>query len=132
MQLKRSTLPAGSVRSKWSGADSGVVADETGEAFEIVVCPRCGMGWTSPQPDDISLYYPPAYYGNRHGLTAAFCNRRRMNLVQPMDGARSQSPAARLGVGDGDFLPRRARPDGWIGCGLDRHVRAAGGNDRPW
>ncbi len=109
---------------------SGVVADETGEAFEIVVCPRCGMGRTSPQPDDLSPYYPPAYYGNRHGLTAAFCNRRRMNLVRRWMGPGAGRPLLDWGCGDGDFL-RAARPDGWIGCGLERHVRAAGRNDPP-
>jgi hypothetical protein len=34
------------------------------------------------------------------------------------------------GCGDGDFL-RAARADGWIGCGLERDVRALRGDDPP-
>jgi hypothetical protein len=112
------------------GRYSGLVADETGEAFDIVVCPRCGMGRTSPQPADLSPYYPRIYYGNRHGLTAGFCNRRRMNVLRRWMGPGSGRPLLDWGCGDGDFL-RTARREGWMGWGLERHVRGSGGDDPP-
>src|SRR5262245_58675963 len=112
------------------GRYSGLVAEETGEAFDIVVCPQCGMGRTSPQPADLSPYYPPSYYGNRHGLTAGFCNRRRVNLLGRWMGPGAGRLLLDWGCGDGDFL-LAARRRGWVGCGLERHVRASGQDDPP-
>ncbi len=97
-----------------------LIAFETGESFRISVCPRCGLGQTVPRPVDLSPYYSPGYYGNRHGLTARLCNQRRLNLVRRRMGPGAGRSLLDYGSGNGDFL-RRARGDGWSVWGVERH-----------
>ncbi|MFT3839373.1 MAG: class I SAM-dependent methyltransferase [Myxococcaceae bacterium] len=80
-----------------------VVDPQTLEHFSIEACTVCGFGQTTPQPDDLGRYYGPAYHGNRHGVTARYCNWRRLRFTQQALGA----PATRaldIGCGDGGFL----------------------------
>ena len=97
----------------------GVVAPETGAAFGVDRCPRCGLGRTVPTPDDLAPYYGPAYYGNRHGVTAALCRRRRLRLVRRWAGRGEGRALLDYGCGDGDFAAA-ARPDGWSAAGVER------------
>ncbi len=96
----------------------GIVADETGEMFGVVACPGCGLGRTHPTPPDLDPYYRATYYGNRHGLTARYCARRRLRLVGREAGAGRS--LLDYGSGDGGFA-RAARADGWDVCGVERH-----------
>lgn len=36
----------------------------TGDSFHIALCPGCGNTITTPQPTDLSRYYPESYYGS--------------------------------------------------------------------
>ena len=47
-----------------------VLDPQSRETFAIARCERCGLGHTTPQPDDLGRYYGPAYHGGRHGFTA--------------------------------------------------------------
>ena len=98
----------------------GVIAEETGEAFDVVACPHCGLGQTRPTPVDLAPYYASTYYGNRHGLTARLCRRRRLGLVRRWAGEGSGKTLLDYGCGDWDFA-RAARAAGWFSVGIERH-----------
>lgn len=78
------------------------------EFFSIVCCSRCGLGHTSPQPDDLASYYGPKYYGNRHSFTQKHCMARRVKLLEKAaSGVGSEGAGKKLldvGCGDGSFL----------------------------
>src|SRR5215469_17660450 len=38
---------------------------QTGHRFAIARCPECGLGHTTPQPDDLDEYYGPRSLRNR-------------------------------------------------------------------
>ena len=101
------------------GRLAGVVAAETGATYGIEACPRCGLGRTRPVPADLGPYYDSAYYGNRHGLTARFCRRRRLRFLRRWAGPGAGRALLDYGCGDGDFLAA-ARGDGWLGVGVER------------
>jgi SAM-dependent methyltransferase len=103
-----------------------VVRDpQTGHSFRILRCPDCGLGHTTPQPEDLGVYYGPRYYGGRHGMTERFCLARRMRLVSAV--ARP-STLLDFGCGDGGFLAAAAA-SGWQAVGVEveqQRARAAG------
>jgi SAM-dependent methyltransferase len=84
----------------------------TNELFRIERCQRCGLGHTLPQPFDLGRYYSAGYYGNRHGLTARHCSRRRLGFVNSAMGGRKSGRLLDIGCGDGSFL-MEARRAGW-------------------
>ena len=102
-----------------------VVAPETGAAYGIVACPRCGLGRTRPAPADPAPYYGPAYYGNRHGATARLCRHRRLKILRRHAGPGDGRRLLDYGCGDGDFA-RAARARGWDAVGLERQPPAGG------
>ncbi len=100
----------------------------THQTFAITKCRKCGVGHTEPQPADLGLYYPPQYYGYRHGFTTGMYVRRRMRFVDAalpgMEGGRLLD----IGCGDGAFL-LAARAAGWNVAGTERNpvlARTAG------
>lgn len=105
---------------------AGVRDPLTGTEFSIEECTQCGLGWTTPKPQDHSRYYGDEYYGGRHGLTARYCSWRRgrwLAQAVPQGGALLDA-----GCGDGAFLVH-ARRRGWTvsGIEIDSRARAAAG-----
>lgn len=99
-----------------------VVSFEAGEGFEIVVCSSCGLGRTTPQPDDLDKYYA-GYHGGRHGFTARFRAKRRERLLNAcVDRTDGRKAVLDVGCGDGDFL-LAARSSGWLVAGTERGER---------
>ena len=95
----------------------------TGDEFSIDRCPECELGHTSPVPEDLEWYYGPAYYGNRHGLTARLCNWRRCRLLDRAARCR-QGRLLDVGCGDGSFLIS-AQDRGWSVLGTELHPENA-------
>jgi SAM-dependent methyltransferase len=101
----------------------------THEPFSVLRCVSCGLGHTDPQPDNLSPYYPVAYYGGRHGLTARMCIRRRLRMLS-LSGLRARTPELGppsildIGCGDGSFL-LAAKAQGWLVAGVERFPGAA-------
>lgn len=84
---------------------AGVRDPESGETFAVAACASCGLGHTTPRPDDVGRYYGPVYYNGRHGLALRWCMRRRIRLLRrglgrPLQGARVLD----VGCGEGDFI----------------------------
>jgi SAM-dependent methyltransferase len=105
-----------------------VVDPQTHETFSVRRCPRCGLGRTRPQPDDLGSYYGNKYYGDRHGLTEGFCNWRRCRLLQ-----RAATHSGRLldvGSGDGAFMAAASR-HGWEVVGVEIGPAAAASTAGP-
>ncbi|MEI6208110.1 MAG: class I SAM-dependent methyltransferase [Desulfuromonadales bacterium] len=96
----------------------------TGEVFAVVICARCGLGHTSPQPDDVGQYYGPRYYGNRHGLTLRHCISRRLGFIAAALPGGSSRRLLDIGCADGSFL-LAARQGGWDVAGTELDPRTA-------
>jgi len=100
----------------------------TRQAFSVLVCERCGLGHTSPVPADLGPYYGAVYYGQRHGVTAAYCAWRRVRLLQRVRAPSAPPALLDVGCGDGRFL-LEAKKRGWRVAGVERYPdlsRAAG------
>jgi SAM-dependent methyltransferase len=98
------------------------------ETFDIRSCTSCGLGHTSPIPEDVGAYYGAAYYGKRHSFTDRYCLARRLRILS--GAARRTGRLLDIGCGDGDFL-RAAIARGWEGLGTEiggaaENARAAG------
>lgn len=99
----------------------------TSLTFTIYKCPKCRLGHTIPQPENLTAHYDN-YYGNRHGFTANYCTKRRLRFAV---AAMKKQPGKRLldiGCGDGSFL-LAARDAGWDVMGTEINPepgRAAG------
>lgn len=94
---------------------------QTGDPFDVLVCPSCGLGVIDPIPADLSRFYGAEYYKARHGFTARYRTWRRMRLLR-----RHVKGTGRLldvGCGDGDFVAAAMR-SGWRACGIERGERA--------
>ena len=102
---------------------------QTREDFAIAACERCGLGHTTPQPEDLKPYYGSTYHGGRHGFTARYCMRRRLRLVTAAAGeAVENGRLLDVGCGDGAFL-LAAQARGWSVVGTEMNpalARAAG------
>jgi SAM-dependent methyltransferase len=95
---------------------------QSGEPFSILRCKDCGLGQTLPVPEDLGKYYGAAYYGTRHGITAKFCDRRRVGFV-----TRASQKKGRLldvGCGEGTFL-LAAQKAGWKVSGNEMNPEPA-------
>ena len=93
---------------------------QSGERFDVLRCPACGLGVINPIPADLGRFYGAEYYGTRHGFTARYRCWRRMRLLR-----RHVAATGRLldvGCGEGDFLAAAAR-DGWRAVGVERGER---------
>jgi 2-polyprenyl-3-methyl-5-hydroxy-6-metoxy-1,4-benzoquinol methylase len=101
-----------------------ILAEETGERFDVEECPICGLGRTRPEPVDMDAYYPATYHGNPHRLSLRFCLRRRLRLVRSRVGKGAGRKLLDFGCGDASFL-LAAREEGWDCCGVDRNPPAS-------
>jgi predicted SAM-dependent methyltransferase len=90
----------------------------TRESFAILTCSRCGLGHTDPRPSGMKRYYAEPYYGNRHGITAEFCTRRALRLLESAAGKSIQKRLLDVGCGDGSFL-LAAKEAGWRVVGTE-------------
>jgi len=89
------------------------------EHFQIVRCEACGLGRTTPEPEDLSAYYGPAYYGGRHSFTARYCTARRLRLLGQATRKRTgPGKLLDIGCGDGSFL-NGAKDVGWEVTGTE-------------
>jgi SAM-dependent methyltransferase len=105
-----------------------VVDPITGSRFAVERCPTCGLGHTSPQPDDIGPFYGPDYHGRRHGITAAYSDARRVRFVESATASRPGLNVLDVGCGDGTFLSAGAK-HGWTVTGTELNpsiARSAG------
>ena len=98
-----------------------VVSYEVEEAFDILVCSACGLGQTSPQPDDLDKYYAD-YHGGRHGFTARFRAWSRARTLNSCVDQVANKSVLDVGCGDGDFL-FAAQGAGWSVAGTERGER---------
>jgi len=89
----------------------------TGQQFDVLKCPDCGVGITHPFPEQLEVHYA-GYYGSRHSFTANYCARRRIALVAKMAGAGQGRRLLDVGCGDGTFL-RAASDAGWHAVGTE-------------
>jgi SAM-dependent methyltransferase len=89
-----------------------VLDPQTYEKFSINVCADCGLGHTTPQPEDLGRYYGQAYHGGRHSFTADFCAARRLRIVSSVAGSGDNKLLLDVGCGDGTFL-LAAQRKGW-------------------
>jgi SAM-dependent methyltransferase len=89
----------------------------TGLEFDVLKCAVCGIGVTDPAPDQLEPHYAE-YYGARHGITARFCDRRRIAIVEKMAGPSRGRRLLDIGCGEGTFL-QAARKRGWEAVGTE-------------
>jgi SAM-dependent methyltransferase len=104
---------------------------QTREHFAILACGDCGLGHTSPVPDDLSRFYGAQYYGGRHGVTQALCLRRQMRMLERFGGRSSKEPRLLdVGCGEGIFL-QAARERGWDVAGTELSTQLPHRRDFP-
>lgn len=95
-----------------------VVDPQTREVFSIEACASCGLGHTTPQPDDLARYYGETYHGQRHGFTARHADRRRLKWIDAVFPDKAAKSVLDVGCGDGTFLVA-ARNRGWKVTGTE-------------
>jgi SAM-dependent methyltransferase len=95
----------------------GVSDPVTGLHFDVLKCSVCGVGITDPAPDQLQPHYAE-YYGSRHGITARFCDRRRIAIVDKMAGLGRGRRLLDIGCGEGTFL-QAAQKHGWETIGTE-------------
>ncbi len=101
----------------------GQVPDpQTKENFQILECQSCGLGHTSPSPEDLAPYYGKAYHGGRHGMTAQYCAWRRCRFVHEAAGFPNGRKLLDIGCGDGTFL-LAAKAKGWSVYGTEMNTQ---------
>jgi SAM-dependent methyltransferase len=81
---------------------------QSGASFQILRCDSCGLSQTSPIPTNLHEHYSGEYYGRRHWITAAYCARRRVRIVQKATAGLAGS-LLDIGCGDGTFLLAAAK-----------------------
>ena len=96
------------------------------EAFEVQSCASCGLGHTSPIPDNLGAYYGEAYYGKRPGFTDRYCLARRLRILASATPA-TRATRALLDLAAASAIssaPRSRR------AGRHRHRHRRGGGER--
>lgn len=90
----------------------------TGSRFQVFWCSGCEIGHTWPRPTDPAAFYPPTYYGGRHGSTERLALRRRSRFVQKSLPFGPPGLLVDIGCGEGTFL-QRMRTIGWSVAGTE-------------
>jgi SAM-dependent methyltransferase len=80
----------------------------SGERFDILRCPTCGLGRTSPMPANVGDYYGSLYYMHRHSFTRNFRARRRAKILDRATKGRA-GMLLDIGCGEGSFLEAAAK-----------------------
>ncbi len=88
------------------------------EVFSIYNCSGCGLGYTTPQPNDLKKYYDRSYYGNRHGFTEKYCIKRRSKIVSSTIKNGKGKKLLDIGCGDGSFI-KSLKTTGWNVSGTE-------------
>jgi|694.fasta_scaffold29586_3 SAM-dependent methyltransferase len=91
----------------------------TGTRFDVVVCPSCGLGWTTPVPADLDPYYPRTYRRYNPWVAAVLQSLYRWRVGRWCHGFATPGRALELGCGDGVMLDT-LRSRGWQVCGTER------------
>lgn len=91
----------------------------TGTWFEVVTCPSCGLGWTTPVPADLDPYYPRTYRRYNPWVAAVLAVLYRWRVSRWCRGFATAGRALELGCGDGVMLDT-LRSRGWQVCGTER------------
>lgn len=97
---------------------------DTGEAFDIVRCPRCGLRYTSPRPslDEIGAYYPePRDLSRPAQIVRRWLHRRRARWCA---AGMPSGLALDVGCGNGWMLHELWQA-GWEVVGIERCERSA-------
>ncbi len=104
---------------------------QTRQRFAVLACVECGLGHTSPVPDDLSPFYGAEYYGGRHGVTQRLCLWRRTRLLERFGRHTGSRPRLLdVGCGDGSFL-EAAQLRGWDVAGTELNADPARSRDLP-
>jgi SAM-dependent methyltransferase len=119
MQSSVCNICGGALRTRFSA----VLDPQTRETFAVNECTACGFGHTVIHAKDLSRYYGD-YHGGRHGLTASYCARRRLQLMARAASAGTQRRLLDVGCGDGTFL-LAAQEKGWRVVGTEANPRIA-------
>lgn len=91
----------------------------TGTRFDVVVCPSCGLGWTTPVPADLDPYYPRTYRRYNPWVARVLNRLYRWRVSRWCRGFAAPGSALELGCGDGVMLDT-LRSQGWQVCGTER------------
>lgn len=81
-----------------------------GTAFSVVACPRCGLAWTDPQPDEVEIlsYYDQDYYGFNNirfrGLVERFVRFARVLRARKLRRFIRAGRVLDIGCGRGIYL----------------------------
>jgi SAM-dependent methyltransferase len=105
----------------------GIIDPATSEGFVVDKCDSCGLGVTSPVPEELGTYYGADYHGQRHGVTTKICDSRRVRITASACDQRI-GKLLDVGCGDGTFL-KAAEASGWTVAGVERfpeHSRQLG------
>ncbi|MEY3942103.1 MAG: hypothetical protein RIR07_989 [Bacteroidota bacterium] len=100
----------------------------SGEEFQVSFCTDCGLGITSPRPDEIGPYYEsPAYtshsdstsglFGTLYGWARSWAARGKVKLIQRSTKA-SKGSLLDYGCGVGVFTAKAERA-GWSVHGIE-------------
>jgi SAM-dependent methyltransferase len=119
MQSSLCSICGGALQTRFSA----VLDPQTEETFAVDGCSVCGFGHTVIHARDLSPYYGD-YHGGRHGLTARYCARRRLQLIVRAAGVGALRRLLDVGCGDGTFL-LAAQAKGWRVVGTETHPRIA-------
>jgi SAM-dependent methyltransferase len=88
-----------------------------GQRFLLVICTRCGLCYTNPRPDAVSIQqFYPADYRCHHAKDDRIRSADPISKLLPIH---SEARLLDFGCGAGDFL-RRMHALGWNVTGLDR------------
>jgi len=96
----------------------------TNDSFAILTCKNCGLGHTVPRPENLERYYVKDYYGNRHGVTAAYCLKRSLRIVAHATKGIQGGHLLDVGCGDGSFM-LAAQGAGWHVAGTELNPQPA-------
>jgi SAM-dependent methyltransferase len=91
---------------------SGVLDYLSGERFDLLKCPGCGLVMTHPAPSDLDRYYPPRYRTERQKQTGSWRVERRRAMLERHFPRMFRGRLLDWGCGTGAFAVEMQRR-GW-------------------